>query len=74
LPAELDRYFPPVDAEYEAQHIPNGECRVVKSVRRSLFERFATRLTEPIVVERQIYCMKCKIRERWLLWQRTEIA
>jgi hypothetical protein len=44
--------------------IPNGECLVVKSVRRSLFERFATRLPEPIVVERQIYCMKCKIRER----------
>jgi homoserine O-acetyltransferase len=32
LAAELDRYFPPVDAEYEAKHIPNGECRVVKSV------------------------------------------
>jgi homoserine O-acetyltransferase/O-succinyltransferase len=32
LPAELDRYFPPADAEYEAKHIPNGECRVVKSV------------------------------------------
>jgi homoserine O-acetyltransferase len=29
--AELDRYFPPVDSQYEAQHIPNGECRVVKS-------------------------------------------
>jgi homoserine O-acetyltransferase/O-succinyltransferase len=29
--AELDRYFPPVDAKYEAQHIPNGECRVVPS-------------------------------------------
>ena len=32
LPVELDRYFPPVNAEYEATHIPNGECRVVKSV------------------------------------------
>jgi homoserine O-acetyltransferase len=32
LPVDLDRYFPPVDAEYEAEHIPNGECRVVKSV------------------------------------------
>lgn len=32
LPVDLDRYFPPVDAEYEAKHIPNGECRVVKSV------------------------------------------
>jgi homoserine acetyltransferase len=32
LPAELDRYFPSGDAEYEAKHIPNGECRVVKSV------------------------------------------
>ena len=30
LPVELDRYFfPPVDAEHEAKHIPNGECRVV---------------------------------------------
>jgi hypothetical protein len=32
------------------------------------------RLTEPIVVEPQIYCMKCKIRERWLLSKRTKIA
>ena len=32
LPAELDRYFPPVDADYEAKRIPNAECRVVKSV------------------------------------------
>ena len=30
--AELDRYFPWGDAEYEAKHILNGECRVVKSV------------------------------------------
>jgi homoserine O-acetyltransferase len=31
LPAELDRYFPPVDAEYEASHMPDAECRVVPS-------------------------------------------
>jgi len=31
LPAELDRYFPPVDAEYEAQHMTNAECRVIPS-------------------------------------------
>ncbi len=31
IPVELDRYFPPVDSEYEASHIPNGECRVIKS-------------------------------------------
>lgn len=31
LPADLDRYFPPVDSEYEARHIPNGECRVIRS-------------------------------------------
>lgn len=31
LPAELDRYFPPVDAEYEAHHMPNAECRVIAS-------------------------------------------
>jgi homoserine O-acetyltransferase/O-succinyltransferase len=31
LPVDTDRYFPPVDAEYEAQHIPNSACRVVKS-------------------------------------------
>ena len=30
LPVDTDRYFPPVDAEYEAQHIPNGACRVLK--------------------------------------------
>jgi homoserine O-acetyltransferase len=32
LPVDLDRYFPPVDAEYEAQHMPHGECRVVGSI------------------------------------------
>ena len=31
LPAELDRYFPPVDAEYEARHMPNAECRAIPS-------------------------------------------
>ncbi len=31
LPVDLDRYFPPVDSEYEARHIPNAECRVIKS-------------------------------------------
>lgn len=31
LPVDLDRYFPPVDAEYEARHIPNGECRIIRS-------------------------------------------
>ena len=31
LPVDNDRYFPPVDSEFEARHIPHGECRVVKS-------------------------------------------
>jgi homoserine O-acetyltransferase len=31
LPAELDRYFPPVDAEYEAHHMTNAECRAIPS-------------------------------------------
>ena len=31
LPAELDRYFPPVDAEYEARHMRNAECRAIPS-------------------------------------------
>lgn len=31
LPVNNDRYFPPVDAHYEARFIPNGECRVVTS-------------------------------------------
>ena len=31
LPAELDRYFPPVDAEYEARHVTNAECRPIPS-------------------------------------------
>ena len=31
LPAELDRYFPPVDAEYEARHMTNSECRAIPS-------------------------------------------
>ena len=32
LPAELDRYFPPVDAEYEARGMPNAECRPIPGV------------------------------------------
>jgi homoserine O-acetyltransferase len=31
LPVDLDRYFPPEDAEYEARFMPNGTCRVVRS-------------------------------------------
>ena len=31
LPVDLDRYFPPEDAQFEAQHIPNAECRVIRS-------------------------------------------
>lgn len=31
LPVDNDRYFPPVDSEFEAKHIPNGELRVVAS-------------------------------------------
>jgi len=32
LPVDLDRYFPPVDAAYEASHMPHGTCRVVNSI------------------------------------------
>ncbi|NRC57261.1 alpha/beta fold hydrolase [Neoaquamicrobium sediminum] len=32
LPVNLDRYFPPVDSQYEATHIPNGRCHVLKSI------------------------------------------
>ena len=32
LPAELDRYFPPIDAEYEARGMPNAECRPIPGV------------------------------------------
>jgi homoserine O-acetyltransferase len=31
LPVDHDRYFPPVDSEAEAKHIPNGECRIIHS-------------------------------------------
>jgi homoserine O-acetyltransferase len=31
LPVDHDRYFPPVDAEYEASRIPGAECRVIHS-------------------------------------------
>ena len=31
LPAELDRYFPPVDAEHEVRHMPAAECRAIPS-------------------------------------------
>lgn len=32
LPIETDRYFPPIDGEYEAAHIPDGVCRVLPSI------------------------------------------
>jgi homoserine O-acetyltransferase len=31
-PVDSDRYFPPADSEYEAQHIPGAECRVISSI------------------------------------------
>jgi homoserine O-acetyltransferase/O-succinyltransferase len=31
LPVDLDRYFPPVDAEYEASLIPGAQCRTIRS-------------------------------------------
>jgi homoserine O-acetyltransferase/O-succinyltransferase len=31
-PVDNDRYFPPADSEYEAQHIPGGRCRVISSI------------------------------------------
>jgi homoserine O-acetyltransferase len=31
LSVDLDRYFPPVDNKYEAEHITNGECRIIRS-------------------------------------------
>lgn len=32
LPVDHDRYFPPIDSEYENKHIPNSEVRVIKSI------------------------------------------
>jgi len=29
---DSDRYFPPADSEYEAQHIPGAKCRVISSI------------------------------------------
>ncbi|MBN9508641.1 MAG: alpha/beta fold hydrolase [Alphaproteobacteria bacterium] len=31
MPVDNDRYFPPVDSEYEASQIPGAECRVIRS-------------------------------------------
>jgi homoserine O-acetyltransferase len=31
LPVDLDRYFPPVDSQYEASRIPGAECRIIRS-------------------------------------------
>jgi len=31
-PVDNDRYFPPADSEYEAQHIKGAKCRVISSV------------------------------------------
>jgi homoserine O-acetyltransferase len=32
LNAETDSYFPPVDSEYEAQHIPGAESRPIPTI------------------------------------------
>jgi homoserine O-acetyltransferase len=32
MPVDNDRYFPPVDAQEEARHIPGAECRVIESI------------------------------------------
>jgi len=32
LPVDNDRYFPPVDSEYEAARIPHGVCRIIPSI------------------------------------------
>lgn len=32
VPCDHDRYFPPVDSEFEASHMPNAECRTVNSI------------------------------------------
>ena len=31
MPVDLDRYFPPQDALFEAEHIQNAECRIIRS-------------------------------------------
>ena len=32
MPSATDTYFPPVDNEYEAKHIPNAELRPIPTV------------------------------------------
>lgn len=32
LPGQTDTYFPPIDNEFEASHIPGGECRPVPTI------------------------------------------
>jgi homoserine O-acetyltransferase len=32
MPCEYDRYFPPVDSEYEASRIPGAKCRTIPSI------------------------------------------
>lgn len=32
LQPSTDAYFPPVDAQYEASRMPNGECRVIETI------------------------------------------
>ena len=31
LSVDLDRYVPPEDAQFDAEHIPNAECRIIRS-------------------------------------------
>jgi homoserine O-acetyltransferase len=32
LPGSTDAYFPPIDSEFEAEHMPSGECRPVPTL------------------------------------------
>ena len=32
VPVDNDRYFPPADSNYEAEHIPGAKCRVISSI------------------------------------------
>jgi homoserine O-acetyltransferase len=32
MPVDNDRYFPPADSQYEAEHIPGAKCHVISSI------------------------------------------
>ena len=47
-PVDNDRYFPPADSEYEAQHIRGAKCHVNRAIRRRYDHRAGLGAARPL--------------------------